>query len=294
MPPSPHLFCFGLGYVALRLADRLLDDGWRVSGTCRSDEKCLALQEKGITAYLFDQDLPLLYPEHALSGVTHVLHSAPPHAGGDDVFTQHAEDLRRAGTVEWLGYLSTTGVYGDAQGAWVDEDSPLDPVDERGRRRAEAERLWLASGLPAHVFRLSGIYGPGRSSADGLRNGTARRIVKEGQVFSRIHVDDIVSILRASIARPTPGEIFNCADDLPAPSAETVEYAANLLGLPLPPAVPSDDPSLSDMARSFYRSCRRVSGRKARERLGVTLRYPTYKEGLAALCGGGGKEGPSP
>lgn len=276
-----HLFCFGLGYCAEALAHTLLAEGWRVSGTSRHVENFGHFKTHGITPYLFSEELPL--PDiWDFNSVTHLLISIPPSpTQGDIVLTHHLPDLQALPNLQWVGYLSTTGVYGDHAGGWVDENTPVNPPNDRSRLRVEAEQAWLATGFPVHLFRLSGIYGPGRSAFDALKNGTARRIDKPGQVFSRIHVEDIVQVLRASIAQPHTGSIYNVADDEPAPQADVVAYAAQLLGLEPPPLIPYDDTDkLSDMARSFYASCRRVSNRKLREELGVTLRYPTYREGL--------------
>jgi nucleoside-diphosphate-sugar epimerase len=194
----------------------------------------------------------------------------------------------RARGPDWVGYLSTTGVYGDRAGGWVDEDSELRPVNARSRWRVEAERAWAESGLPVEIFRLAGIYGPGRSAFDRLREGRAQRIVKEGQLFSRIHVDDIAAALAASIATPRPGAVWNLADDEPAPPEDVIEHAARLLGLPVPPAIPFETAELTPMARSFYAESKRVSNRRLRETLGVALAHPTYREGLAAILAAGG------
>jgi nucleoside-diphosphate-sugar epimerase len=185
----------------------------------------------------------------------------------------------------WAGYLGTTGVYGDRGGEWVDEASPVAPTMPRTRRRVAAEGRWLASGLPVHLFRLAGIYGPGpaRNPLDAVRSGTARRIVKPGQMFGRIHRDDIVQVLCASIARPNPGAIYNLADDEPAPPQDVVAYACALLGTAPPPEIPYEEADLSPMARSFYADNRRICNARIKEELGVILRYPTYREGLESL-----------
>jgi nucleoside-diphosphate-sugar epimerase len=190
--------------------------------------------------------------------------------------------------LEWIGYLSTTGVYGDRAGGWVDETAELRPVNARSRWRVEAEAAWAASGLPVEIFRLAGIYGPGRSAFDRLREGRAQRIVKQGQIFSRIHVDDIAAALAASIAAPRPAVVWNLADDEPAPPEDVIAYAAELLGLPVPPAIPFEEAELSPMARSFYAESKRVSNRRLRETLGVALAHPTYREGLRAILAAGG------
>lgn len=282
-----RLFCFGLGYSALALAARLQGEGWSVAGTCRSESKRDELAARGIAAHLFDRARPLADPAAALSGVTHLLISVPPDEAGDPVLDAHRRDLARLSGIAWVGYLSTTGVYGDHAGGWVDETTPIGPSGARGRRRAEVEEAWLdlqrRHALPVHLFRLAAIYGPGRNPLAALREGRARRIVKPGQVFSRIHVEDIASVLAASIARPRPGAIYNLADDEAADPATVVEHAARLLGIAPPPAEPFETAALSPMARSFYDDCKRVRNARIKEELGVVLRYPTYREGLAAL-----------
>ena len=184
-------------------------------------------------------------------------------ASGDPALDRHADDIAAIPGLAWLGYLSTTGVYGDRAGGWVDENSELRPSGPRGQRRVAAEAgwqgLWRRRGVPVHIFRLAAIYGPGRSPFDALRAGTARRIAKPGQVFSRIHVDDLAGVLVASIARPRPGAIYNVCDDEPAAPEAVVAHAASLLGLPAPPLVPFEAAGLSPMARSFYDDNKRVS-----------------------------------
>lgn len=279
------LFCFGLGYSALALAKTLLAEGWGVVGTCRAAEKQADFARRGVEALLFESDRPLA--ESAFEGVTHVLQSIPPGAEGDPVLAMHGAMLARRRQIRWFGYLSTTGVYGDRGGDWVEEHDDLQPTGERGRRRVAAEvgwsRLLYAEGLPLHVFRLAGIYGPGRSALDSLRAGTAKRVIKPGQVFSRIHVADIVQVLHASMARPNAGAVYNVCDDDPAPPWEVVEYAAELLGIPAPSAVPFEQAELSDMARSFYDDNKRVRNERIKRELGVQLMYPSYREGLRAL-----------
>lgn len=280
------LFCFGLGYSAGVLARRLVAEGWEVRGTTRKPEKAVALEEEGFRTFPFDRDRPLVDPAAALGGVTHVLTSIAPDERGDPVLDAHKDDLAALPSLAWVGYLGTTGVYGDRQGAWVDEDTPVDPTLARSDRRARAEAAWLASGLPAHVFRLAGIYGPGRSAFDNLRQGTARRIVKPGQVFSRIHVEDIATVVAASMARPSPGRVYNVCDDEPAPPQDVVAFAADLLGVEPPPEQPYETAELSPMARTFYKDNRRVRNERIKRELGVTLAYPTYREGLRGLAAG--------
>ena len=280
-----HLFCFGFGYSALVLARRLIALGWVVTGTCRSAEKAAALREAGFSAVLFDRDHPVDLA--VLEGVTHLLVSVPPDARGDPVLDRHGEDIAALPGLRWLGYLSTTGVYGDRGGGWVDETARLLPTGERGRRRVGAEQGWLGlchdSGVPVHIFRLAGIYGSGRSAFDAMRAGTAKRIDKPGQVFSRIHVQDLATVLVASIGQPRPGAVYNVCDDDPAPPEAVVAHAARLLGVPPPPLVPFEAAGLSPMARSFYDDNKRVSNRLIKTELGVSLRYPDFRAGLAAI-----------
>lgn len=290
MTAARRLFCFGYGYSARALARRLGPRGWTVAGTCREAATLAALAGDGVEAHLFDRDHPLAEPAAVLAGSHAILISVPPDADGDPVFDCHGDDLAALtgpGGPAWIGYLSTTGVYGDRAGGWVDETSELRPSTERGRARLAAEQgwleLWQRHGLPVHLFRLAGIYGPGRSQLDAARAGRARRVVKPGQVFSRIHVDDIAQALAASIERPEPGAAYNLCDDAAAPPEEVVAYACELLGLAVPPPIPFDTAELSDMARSFYAESKRVRNDRMKRELGVELEYPTYREGLKAL-----------
>jgi nucleoside-diphosphate-sugar epimerase len=268
-----HLLCFGFGFTAQHLARLLPRDQWRLTGTTRSREGLAAIAEQNVEGFVFQemQTIP--------ASVTHILASIPPGDKGDPVVLKFANQLAR--TFSWVAYLSTTGVYGDRQGGWVDEDSQLNPTSNRARRRVLAELQWQP--FKAHVFRLPGIYGPGRSQLDAVRDGTARRIVKPGQIFSRIHVQDIADILAASIAKPNPGRIYNVADDEACPPQDVVAYAAELLGLTPPPEVPFESAHLSPMARSFYDDSKRVSNARIKQELGYQLKYPNYRLGLRAL-----------
>lgn len=286
----PVLLSIGHGYSAGVLGRRLLDEGWRVIGTTRDAAKAERLRDEGVE--------PLIWPGHdlapALAEATHLLTSVAPDDAGDPVLRAAGAQISGAvGHIVWAGYLSTTGVYGDRQGGWVDETSVLMPATRRGRARVAAEAEWQAvaaeSGLPLHVFRLAGIYGPGRGPFAKVKDGTARRIVKPGQVFSRIHVADIAAVLRASIARPKPGAIYNVCDDDPAPPEDILAHAAQLLGLPLPPEVAFDAAEMSPMARSFYAESKRVRNDRIKSELGVTLAYPDYRAGLAALLAEDGR-----
>jgi nucleoside-diphosphate-sugar epimerase len=277
-----HLLCFGFGNSARTLAARLDKRAWKISATSRDPEGIARINAQGFSGLLFDSKLRI-----ALD-VTHLLISAPPDENGDPVLNLYREQLRRiAKQLRWVGYLSTTGVYGDWGGDWVDEDSPLEPNTARGHRRLEAERSWLKLhsdyGLPVHLFRLAGIYGPGRNQLLTVLNGSAKRIIKPGQIFSRIHVDDIAGVLAASIAKPNPGRAYNVCDDEPCPPQKVVEFAANLLGLPLPPEIPFEDANLSPMAKSFYADSKKVSNKLMKNELGYQLLYPNYREGLSVL-----------
>ncbi|MEL7131551.1 MAG: SDR family oxidoreductase [Pseudomonadota bacterium] len=275
------LLSFGHGYSAQALTKLLLPQGWRVMGTTRTAEKAEVLERTGVA--------PLIFPGEdvtgAITSATHLLISAGPDAAGDPVLREVGETIRaRASDLEWAGYLSTTGVYGDHGGDWVDEDTPLSPSTRRGQWRKEAEAAWAAiPGLPLHIFRLAGIYGPGRGPFAKVRAGTARRIIKPNQVFSRTHVDDIAQVVAASIAQPAPGTAYNVCDDDPAPPQDVIEHAAHLLGLPIPPAEAFETAEMTPMARSFYAESKRVRNDRIKDTLGVKLIYPTYKEGLAAL-----------
>ena len=276
---SKHLISFGHGYSAAALAKRLLPQGWRISGTTRSAETAEKLRAEGINPLIFGS--PEI--EEALASATHFLTSIAPDRDGDPVLRQYRTAIAGA-PLEWAGYLSTTGVYGDHQGGWVDETTPLTPSTERGRARVKAEAEWKAiPGLPLHIFRLAGIYGPGRGPFEKVRNGTARRIIKEGQVFSRTHVDDIAQVLEGSINHPNPGAAYNVCDDDPAPPEDVLAHAAHLLGLPPPPEVAYDEAEMTPMARSFYAESKRVRNDRIKSELCVRLIHPDYRSGLASI-----------
>lgn len=278
------LFSFGHGYSAAALTRLLILRGWQVYGTTRTPEKATRLAAAGVRPLLLGRD-PLA---PALSEADHVLVSAAPTEAGDPALAAIGPEIAAgARRLTWVGYLSTTGVYGDREGDWVDETAPLRPSTRRGELRVAAERDWQAYArqhdLPLHIFRLAGIYGPGRGPFAKVRAGTARCIVKPGQVFSRIHVDDIARVLDASIARPNPGAIYNVCDDAPAPPQDVIAHAAQLLGVPPPPAEAFETAAMSEMARSFYAESKRVRNDLIKSELGVRLLYPGYREGLAAV-----------
>ena len=277
-----NLFCFGLGYCADYLSAKLIKQGWQVSATCRTSEKAAVLKESGIRPVLLSGKKVTVTD---LDKADHILISVPPEQDGSDPVINFAEAALAAlqDQIKWVGYLSTTGVYGDHQGAWIDEETPAGLLSERGQRRVAAEAQWAATGLPMHYFRLAGIYGPGRNSLRALQNGTARRVVKQGQVFSRIHLADITRILEASMANPNAGRAYSVCDDTPAPPQDVVTYAAELMGVSPPALQDFATAELSPMARSFYGENKRIRNNRIKEELGVSLEYPDYRAGLSAL-----------
>jgi nucleoside-diphosphate-sugar epimerase len=277
-----NLFCFGLGYCADYLSAKLIKQGWQVSATCRTSEKVAVLEASGIRPVLLSGKKVTVTD---LGKADHILISAPPEQDGSDPVLNFAGAALAAlqDQIKWVGYLSTTGVYGDHQGAWIDEETPAGLLSERGQRRVAAEAQWAATGLPMHYFRLAGIYGPGRNSLRALQNGTARRVVKQGQVFSRIHLADITRILEASMANPNAGRAYSVCDDTPAPPQDVVTYAAELMGVSPPALQDFATAELSPMARSFYGENKRIRNNRIKEELGVSLEYPDYRAGLSAL-----------
>ena len=274
---TKRLLCIGYGFSARALTPLLHPLGWSITGTTRSAEKAEAMRAEGVTSIIW----PGTDLDDALEAASHLLISAAPSPDGGDPLLASV-DLN-AHRFDWVGYLSTTGVYGNHDGAWVDESTPLTPSTRRGALRVAAESAWQATDLPLHIFRLAGIYGPGRGPFSKVRNGTARRIIKAGQMFSRIHAYDIAQVVAASIAQPRPGAIYNLCDDDPAPPQDVLAYAAELLGLPQPPEVDFDSAEMTAMARSFYAENKRVRNDLIKSELGVRLKYPSYKEGLQSL-----------
>jgi len=285
-----RLFVFGIGYSAATYLKAQHDDWEVVAGTARTAEKVQRLERDipGLKARIFDGGERDACIEADIARADALLVSVPAQ-GGDPVIRIY-RDAIAASNISRVVYLSTLGVYGDAKGGWVDESTPPDPAVARGDARLAAEREWLAlSDAPRKVFvlRLAGIYGPGRNAIANLRDGTARRIVKPGQIFNRIHVDDISRAIDACMKTATPGGIINVCDDEPAPPQDVIAHAARLIGMPPPPEIAFADVKLSPMAATFWTTCKRVSNRKLREQLGVDLKYPTYREGLAALAPSG-------
>tara|TARA_B100001123_G_scaffold284003_1_gene316440 strand:+ start:5557 stop:6435 length:879 start_codon:yes stop_codon:yes gene_type:complete len=284
-----RLFVFGLGYVGLSFALAMRDAGWKVEGTCRTEKRRQELIQSGLEAFVFDGQNTLGEINQRIVLADAILSSVPPDTAGDPVLDIFGADILRKSSSSWLGYLSTTGVYGDWDGKEVNESSRLRATSDRGLRRIAAEKGWLRltsrKSLLVHIFRLAGIYGPGRNILDKIRAGTATRIQKPGHVFSRIHVDDIVSTLAASILRPRAGAIYNVCDNEPCSQPQIVEHGCQLLGQRLPPLIDFEArvKEMSPLARSFWEDRRRVSNRLIREELMVNLRFPTYREGLASL-----------
>jgi nucleoside-diphosphate-sugar epimerase len=288
---SPRrLLVFGFGYSARALGVRLQAEGWQVAGTIRRPAERARLAAMGVTPVPVGNRREM---ERAVRDADSLLITAPPNQGGCPGLQAMAPALARARAFpDWIGYLSTTGVYGDRHGGWVTEQSRLAAQSLEGARRVGAERDWLevgrGMGLTICVFRLPGLYGPGRSALDRVRDGEARRIVAPGQVFSRLHVDDLAAGLEASIARPRAGGIYNLCDDEPCPNGEVIAYAADLLGLPIPSEVALADAHLSPAGARFYAESKRVSNARAKGELGWLPAYPTYREGLRAILAAGG------
>lgn len=277
---TEHLVILGLGYTGRAVAEAALAAGFRVSGSTRNPDV-----PAGVTRLDFCQSGP------AIESASHLLVTAAPDEGGDPVLARFAGAVAAARGLRWLGYLSTTGVYGDRGGAWVEETTPPAPTQSRSVQRLAAEQGWEAAlaGRPValDLFRIAGIYGPGRNVLQDLRAGRARRLDKPGHAFSRIHRDDIARAVLAAALAPAEGRrVLHLADDLPAPTADVVAEGARLLGLPVPPLTPFAEAELSPMGRSFWAENRKVSSRATQAMLGIAWRYPSYREGLAALAGG--------
>ena len=266
----------GAGYVARALAPQLIKAGWIVHVTTRSGRTEL----QNVTCHKFrgtaSEDV-----QSAFINSDIIISSIPPTKDGTDPALAALGHL--SPKARWIAYLSATSVYGDRQGRWAFEGEAPSPSLRRGIARADAELAWIETLWPVHIFRLAGIYGPGRAPFDKLRAQTARTVIKDGHVVNRIHVDDIVSALRLSLNTPEPQVIYNLADGHPAPPQDVLDYAAGLLGLPPAPRVALDDPSVSDMARSFYQETKRINADKARQILGWRPKHPSYRDGLAAI-----------
>jgi nucleoside-diphosphate-sugar epimerase len=272
---------FGLGYSALHLSERLQNAGADVTATVRTRVKADISSRTGVTVRVYSSEHADAEIAEDIRSSEAILVSVPPTERGDPVLASFADQIAAAPKLRWLGYLSTVGVYGDHAGNWVDERTPVMPAKGRSRFRIGAEDSWLALG--AHIFRLAGIYGPGRNQLMQLKAGAAHRIVKPGQVFNRIHVTDIAAVIEASLRKPRPGAIYNVTDDEPASPQDVIEFAAKLCRREPPPEIPIEHADLSPMARSFYSENKRVRNELIHEELGITLSYPSYREGLTAL-----------
>ncbi len=285
MTDKKTVLCFGFGFTATELARQNPD--WNFIGTKRDVTAAGEILPPNVVLKSFDGETAPSWWDEIANDITHILLSIPPSEKGDPVFLSMAEALTSLNSLEWVGYLSTTGVYGNLNGGEATEESPRKASGPRGQRRVDAEMAWedlhIGHGLPLHIFRLPGIYGPGRNQLVSLQKGKAHRIVKKDHVFSRIHVEDIAAILAASMKQPNPGRVYNIADDNPAPPQDVVTYAAELLGVEAPPLQDFETADLSPMARSFYNDNKTVSNQRIKEELGISLRFPTYKEGLKAL-----------
>jgi nucleoside-diphosphate-sugar epimerase len=284
------LLAVGLGYSASAVAAQLSGADWLIAGTARSEEALRAIAAQDYRPIAFDGEAASAALGEALREATHLLLSAPPGEHGDPLLHLHRDDLEAAQELDWIGYLSTVGVYGDHQGTWVDETTPPTPGSPRSKQRLHAETAWTdfaeAQGLTLQIFRLAGIYGPGRNALARLIAGKERRIDKPEQVFNRIHLADIAAVVTAGIRAGGITGVFNVADDEPAAPQEVVAFAAELLGIDPPALIPWDEADLSPMARSFYLETKRVRNQRIKDMLGVTLTYPTYREGLRALAAG--------
>ena len=283
------VFFFGMGYSSLATArsiHEILDAQLPIAGTTRSEENIERLVESPYRLHLFDGTAKGPTLGEDLRKASHVVLSIPPNDSGDPALRFHRDDLDAAANLEWLCYFSTVGVYGDFGGAWVDESAATRPVNRRSQQRVEIEQQWrdyaAERGVPLMVLRLAGIYGPGRSAFDKLREGTARRIVKPGQVFNRIHVEDIGRVTTLA-ARAKLAGTFNLGDDEPAPPQDLVAYAAEMMGVPVPPDLPFEQAAMTEMARSFYVDNKRVSNKAIKQALGIELLYPNYRAGLEAI-----------
>jgi len=283
-----HLLCFGLGFSATKLAADLASCGWTISATATTPDGAARIAALGYRAHLYDGTTRPHDLVEAIGAATHAVVSAPPGPNGDPVLAQLRESIAGSPTLGVVAYLSTIGVYGDHRGAWIDETAPLNARSARSVRRVEAEAAWSelaqGAGKTAIAFRIAGIYGPGRSALDTVSEGTARRLIKPGQVFNRIHRDDIASMVAAAMMGRPSYAAYNVCDDEPAPPQDVIAYAAELLGMPVPPDVPFETADVSEMTASFYSENKRTSNARAKADLGWRPKYPTYREGLGAIA----------
>ena len=273
---TKKLFCFGVGFSGLEILKQAKANGFDVSGCVRSPEKCDHLkQQTGLNIVTIDNV--------DLTGCTHIITTVPTNDFDDFIYDGFAGVIKSLSTLEWFGYISTTGVYGNTDGQWVDENSPLNPTGFRAEQRVAVEKLWLDNIPQTHVFRLPGIYGSGRSALDAVRQTGARAIRKQGQIFSRIHIYDIAQAVIASMNNINAGSVYNVVDNEPCANLDVMEYACQLLKMEMVPIIDFENAEMSEMARSFYMDSRRVSNKKMKNELKVNLKYPTYREGLGAI-----------
>ena len=281
------LFCFGLGYTGQHLANKLYDLGWQVTGTSQTAGTLRYIDNRNIQSFPFSGKEPVDNPKLLPRTVTHLISCIPPNESGDPAIIHHTKNIIEAKNIRWVGYLSTTGVYGNRDGKWVDETDTPKPGNIRSQNRLSAERSWLSLWeqyeVPVHVFRLAGIYGPDRNVLSNIKQGNARRIDKPNHLFSRIHVDDIVQTLFSSMCNPKPGSIYNVCDDEAAAPSDVIEYGCSLLQIKAPPLQPFNAKQLSPMARTFWLENRLVRNARIKNELGIELRYPNYRKGLLAL-----------
>ncbi len=283
MMNRPCLLIFGHGYTANAFADYVRSIDWEIFGTTRNPQTADLLIKKGVKPLMWSDETKI---KSVINRSDYILHSIPPTEIGDPVHKRFAETITsRSTNLSWFGYLSTTSVYGNHNGKWVDENIPVNPSSNRGLLRVKAENNWSSiKDLPLHIFRLAGIYGPNRSPLDKIRSGKAQLISKPGQFFSRIHVEDIARVLKASIEMPNHGSIYNVCDDMPAAPDEVLDYAAKLINYPDLPKVAFEEADLSPMAKSFYSENKRVKNDRIKSELKITLKYPNFETGLNALA----------
>ena len=280
----PCLLIFGHGYTANAFVDYVRSIDWEIFGTTRNAQTADSLIKKGVKPLIWSDVSKI---KSVINRSDYILHSIPPTENGDPVYKRYAETIiSRSTNLFWFGYLSTTSVYGNHNGKWVDENIPVNPSSNRGLLRVKAENDWSGiKDLPLHIFRLAGIYGPNRSPLDKIRSGKAQLIIKPGQFFSRIHVEDIARILKASIEMPNHGSVYNVCDDMPAAPDEVLDYAAKLINYSDLPKVAFEEADLSPMAKSFYSENKRVKNDRIKNELKITLKYPNFETGLNALAG---------
>ena len=284
MTNRPCLLIFGHGYTANAFVDYIRSIDWEIFGTTRNPQTADLLIKKGVKPLMWSDESKI---KSVINRSDYILHSIPPTENGDPVYKRYAETIiPRSTNLLWFGYLSTTSVYGNHNGKWVDENIPVNPSSNRGLLRVKAENDWSGiKDLPLHIFRLAGIYGPNRSPLDKIRSGKAQLVSKPGQFFSRIHVEDIARVLKASIEMPNHGSVYNVCDDMPAAPDEVLDYAAKLINHTDLQKVAFEEADLSPMAKSFYSENKRVKNDRIKNELKITLKYPNFETGLNALAG---------